>query len=331
MRVILDTNVWTYIGERGETTSFEQLEDELALDIVIPPSILLEAARTPVPDIRDQIVRAMTRRRATRVHPLPEARLEADEVAAEIRRLRPSWARHSPMTSRLPPLEAFWTRRIWQIAARDPAEIAQRELRTPTPADEQRILQTQLENKEAAMEAGFRFGKTGPWVDLAGQTGSQVAGWDGQRFEYWRYGVAIVWWYGLIVLPGRRAFGGDTTLADWLGPWVRSDLIARDRESWNRLWYYETDAIELPRNWMREVIPWAQLGTKVGKGNPRDMQHASYLFDADVFVTADRRYAASLELVRTWAPVEFAKVVRIPGTGSTVTALAAALRAISSS
>jgi hypothetical protein len=52
------------------------------------------------------------------------------------------------------------------------------------------------------------------------------------------------------------------------------------------------------------------------------MQHASYLFDADVFVTADHRYAAALELVRPSAPVEFAQVARIPGAGSVVTAIA---------
>jgi hypothetical protein len=154
MRVILDTNVWTYIGEREETEEFERLEDELTLEIVIPPSILLEAARTPVPDIRDRIVDAITRRRATRVHPLPEARHEADEVVAEIRRLRPIWVRRSPLTSKLPPLEAFWTKRIWQIAAQDPANIAEREQRTPSSVHERLMLQTQLENKKAAMTLG---------------------------------------------------------------------------------------------------------------------------------------------------------------------------------
>lgn len=131
-------------------------------------------------------------------------------------------------------------------------------------------------------------------------------------------------------MPGReRPSGGDTTLADWLHPWVRSDLIARDRESWNRLWYYEVEAKRVPRNWMREVIPWAQLEPKVAEGNPRDMQHASYLFDADVFVTADRRYKAALELVRPLAPVDFAQVVRIPGRGSAVSAVGDGMQAIS--
>jgi hypothetical protein len=43
---------------------------------------------------------------------------------------------------------------------------------------------------------------------------------------------------------------------------------------------------------------------------------------ADVFVTADRRYAAALERVREWAPVDFAHVRRIPGTGSAVSGVA---------
>ena len=48
VRVILDTNVWTSIGERAEQTAFEALEDRLQITVVVPPPMLLEALRTPV-------------------------------------------------------------------------------------------------------------------------------------------------------------------------------------------------------------------------------------------------------------------------------------------
>lgn len=64
----------------------------------------------------------------------------------------------------------------------------------------------------------------------------------------------------------------------------------------------------MPRNWISAVTPFVQLHTKVTDGNPRDVQHASYLFDVDLFMTADRRYANTLEIVRKWSPVPFASV-----------------------
>ena len=52
------------------------------------------------------------------------------------------------------------------------------------------------------------------------------------------------------------------------------------------------------------------------------MVAAGHSRHADVFVTADRRYAAAFERVREWAPVDFAHVRRIPGTGSAVSGVA---------
>lgn len=106
------------------------------------------------------------------------------------------------------------------------------------------------------------------------------------------------------------------------------DSVARDRESFNRFWYYDVVPDRVVRTWLRCVVPWVQLETKVGSGNPADAQHAAYLLDADVFVTADRRFASGLELLRPWAPTVFARIALIPGQGSVVEAMRAALAAM---
>ncbi len=81
MRLMLDTNVWSYVGERGLAEELEHFEERVPEIVhVVPPSLLLEAVRTPKPETRDRIVSAMTSRRRQRLHPLPEARQEADEV-----------------------------------------------------------------------------------------------------------------------------------------------------------------------------------------------------------------------------------------------------------
>lgn len=73
MRVTLDTNIWSRLAERGEVDRFEELEDALGFQLVIPPSTLMEALRTRDPSLRDQIVQAITSRGRTRIHVSSEA------------------------------------------------------------------------------------------------------------------------------------------------------------------------------------------------------------------------------------------------------------------
>jgi hypothetical protein len=124
IRLILDTNLWSYVAEGGEAEALEALEDDLGLKVVIPPSMLLEVLATPREDVRARIVGVIAKPRRSRIHPLPEARLEADEITAVIRRLRPEWVRQLPRTDRISNLETFWTKQIWQKALEDAARIA---------------------------------------------------------------------------------------------------------------------------------------------------------------------------------------------------------------
>jgi len=154
-----------------------------------------------------------------------------------------------------------------------------------------------------------------------------TAGWRGQRIEAWRVESALLWWRELVLVPRRaRRVGGDTTYADWTGAWLKLDAVARDRPAWNRFWYYDVHASRMPRAWIHAVIPWAQLQTKVGAGNPRDAQHAPYLFDADRFLTSDRRFHLTLERLRAGCPRPFAQVCLLPGHGSVVDAIATHLQ-----
>jgi hypothetical protein len=325
--VILDTMVWSYIGDRGEIDAFEELEESLDLTVVVPPSILLEALRTPVEDVRASVVDAMTRKRGVREHPLPEARLESDELVSEARRLRALWVRSFPMTSRLAPLEAFWTRRLWQNAARNPGEVARIAAATHDDNVTEKIISIQRANKTAALDAGFHLSAEQPWADFSGDAPAEVTvGWEGDRIEAWRVESALLFWRELVhVRRHARRFGGDKTYTDWIEPWLDLDLATRDRSSWNRFWYYDVRAESMPRCWIRALMPWAQLETRVEESGPRDAQHAAYLFDADCFVTADRRYARALGLLRNWTPRQFATVALVPASGSIVEAVAQAV------
>jgi hypothetical protein len=315
MRVILDTNVWSYIATRGETDRFEDFARERRLDVVVPPSILLEALRTSDATLRAQIVGAITRRGVARSHPSTEARQLADELISEIRRLRPDWLRTFPETSKLPVLENFWTKTIWQRAAADPTLIAER-MNAESEMDQaaQEVYATQEFNKQAFTEsAASAKWEVEPWVDLSDQPENERLGWEGERIAFWRADNSMIWWaVALSGASGRVRL--HKTLHDWLDPWIRPDLIRGEREGWNRFWYFDVDGARMPRNWIMSLMPWAQILTKLGEGNSRDVQHAAYLFDADVFFTADRRYAASLEHLRPWSPVQFARTARVSAT-----------------
>jgi hypothetical protein len=144
--VILDTNVWSYIATRGEVEAFDALAEERSIDVVVPPSVLLEVLRTPDPAVRTQIVSAITRRGTRRSHPPTEAQQMADELVSEIRRLRPHWLRTFPLTSKLPTLERFWTKKIWQHAAADPSLVADRMNARPIGVGESRTVTQRYEH-----------------------------------------------------------------------------------------------------------------------------------------------------------------------------------------
>jgi hypothetical protein len=321
VRVILDTNIWSYIAASGEADPFDEFARERSLDVVVPPSILLEALRTSDPAVRAQIVNAITGRDASRSHPSTEARQMADEVVSEIRRLRPKWLRTFPETSKLPVLENFWTKKIWQEAAADPSLVADRMKAVPEMDQAgEHVYATQQFNKEAFIESDASANwEVEPSVDLSVDPNNELEtyrrGWDGERVAFWRVDSAMTW-RDVALRGGRSPL--HKTLHDWLAPWVRSDLLRRERESWNRFWYYEIDGAMMPRNWITSLMPWAQILTKLGEGNPRDIQHAAYLYDADIFFTADRRYAASLEHLRPWSPVPFARTTRLSATAPIV-------------
>lgn len=323
-RVILDTMIWSYIADRDERLALEALEDRQRLALLIPPSVLLEALRTPVPKVRSRIVETICSRSRQRIHPPSEAQQEANELVAAVRKHRPGWLRAFPRNDKLPALEAFWTRKLWQEAQRNPQKTA--ELASTVTSSEQNaevLLKIQRALKDSVKGDGGS--DTASWfADLTDQPEEIRIGWNGERIEAWRFENSMFWWAHLCGANRQK----DTTSLDWAGPWLKINVIRKDRRSWNVFWYHEVSAIELRRNWIRTTLPWAQLATRIGDGNPRDAQHAAYLFDADTFVTADRRFVKVLDLLRTDAPANLAVARLIAGGGPTVPALEDALARI---
>jgi hypothetical protein len=323
LRVILDANIWSYIGEQEVADQFVDWRHSSGFQIVVPPSVLLEVLRTPIRDLRKKIVNAVTL--PGMQHPKTEVHAEGLDFVAAVRRYRPRWLKAIPHTDRVPVHEKFWRRQVWDLARKDPDNLAA-QWDTLLSGHSDYILKTQRRNKEAARAAGATINVGDAVVDIEGSTiPSLRLGWVGGQIDAWRVEGALRFWHELTGLDFPGLPRADGTYEDWIGPWVALGRMASDRADYNRFWYYDVTGFELPRTWLSWAILVAQMSTKLGSGNPVDVQHAMYLFDADVFVTGDVRLGRILTDLRRLSPVPFASVIVIKGEPDVIEALHTAL------
>lgn len=308
LRVSLDTNLWSELALSDVMSRFDELARARSWQVVVPPAILLEVARTTDPDRRLRILGAITRRR--RSHTLTEAQMEATELLEEVRRVHPAWVNRSPDTRSIRRLERFWKTGIWQAAAHRPEAFAQGAASADDRSVRSTLVGEQRTTAQAARRADFRFNPTDLHVDLLG---SDVRlglhpGASETRIEAWRVVNALLYWHQLVSPTFGRAAGRDTTLADWAVPYLRLEEVKRSRAEFNRFWYYDVRAEAMPRNWMRAAVYHAQINQKVTPGNPVDAQLSAYLYDCDVFVTGDKRFSRLLQSLRPASPVPYSRV-----------------------
>lgn len=317
MRLILDTNLWSYIGETDQGDDYATLEDRYEIMTVVPPSILLEVMRHPVPAIRDRIVDAMTNRR--REHPLPEARQQSDELVQAIQRLRRHWIRGRPKSDRMPPLENFWKKRIWQEARSDPDSLSLRVREDPESSIDDSLYEQQRATKAGYLDSNVELNLSDLWVDVHASTFPGLSiGWEAEKVEWWRAEMSVFYWHNLVTRRRQQAW--DLTWVDWVEPWVNLEAMSRDRADYNLFWYRDLTIRDVARSWLAHAVSYMQLATKLGRGNAADAQHSSYLVNADLFVSADKRYIQTLEAVRPFSPVEFARTAVVEADASNVIA-----------
>lgn len=273
--------------------------------MVLPPSVLMEVARVRREDVFKKIVHVLVTGRRVR---LPtEAELESREVVEEVRRLRPDWLLTIPNVARVASLHNFWTKRVYRMASEDPGELQRRYRSLPDP--ERQIVAIQRQGREGLLAAGGDWSALDAWVwpDPAAPA-TLKEGWpEGRRVQAWRAEARELFWHQLTVVPGRELLTGeDATYAEWVGCWVDLRRLGRSKEEFTRFWFEDVEVDRVPRRWVRWATDMAQLQAKVSGGNPRDNQHSAYIVDCDVFVTADRRFADVLDLVKRAAPFRIA-------------------------
>jgi hypothetical protein len=312
IRVIMDTNLWSSIRSEETERSFNELIHARGIRMLVPPSILVEVVRIPVAEARQQVIHALATGKRDR---LPtEAESESLEVVSEARRSRPKWMRTIPNTGRTWSLNNFWTKKIWREALIDSQRLHDYEMRQSPQRDY--IIDRQQIDRESFLRSDFKVGSLRDLKMWAGTDtpDSYLAGWSGQSVDFWRIQLRDYYWHQLSVISGRAALTGeDTTVADWVGAYVDLSRMGRNHEDFTRFWISDVDISNVPRNWLRCAVRVAQTYHRITPGNPADEQHSSYLFDCDLFLSADSRYISTLRFVREGAPFDFAESRLVSG------------------
>jgi hypothetical protein len=98
-------------------SSFDALMKSRSLQVVMPPSTLVEVLNLPKTEARDRIIEALAKGPR---HRLPtEAQSMSDEIVSEARRIRPGWMRSMPDKARIWSLNNRWTKKIWRATLED--------------------------------------------------------------------------------------------------------------------------------------------------------------------------------------------------------------------
>jgi hypothetical protein len=311
VRVLLDTNLWSRVGDEGSGRDLERLIEASAIEIVLPPSTLIEVVQLPVEEPRQRIIQVMASGRRRRL--ASEAEMEAREVVEEIRRHHPAWLRRFPDTGKVATLHGFWTKKIWREALIDASRLHEYQ-RGQSPTRDllvgvQRAMRTEVIRTEFDPRPLTAVMATpNPMA-----TEDYLMGWDGSPAEAWRVAARDVLWHAVRIAGRAPVTKEDTTYADWLGAYVDLVALRRDAHVFTSFWLHEVDVRQVPRQWLRWAVNTAQSMFKVTGGNPADEQHSSYLVDCDLFLTADSRYVEVLKVVREDAPFQMADAVKVGG------------------
>ncbi|WP_055566891.1 hypothetical protein [Streptomyces atriruber] len=312
MKVMLDNNIWSYLGDEQAGARFKALIHSLGHRVVTAPGVLLEVLQHPRPDKREEIVRAIMAGTDERLR--SEADLEAAEVIAEVRRLHPEWIRRVPDTGREATWRTYWTKTFWRQAVESHDRFREIAPARRAARATQFMVDVQKEQQKVWREGKFDLSDLSRITTFPSEETPEESqlGWEpGDKIASWRWLTQEVYWHYFTV--GRRSAltHEDTTGADWVGARVDLRAMCASRERFNRFWLYEVEAENMPRSWLRWAADTVQTDMKITGGNPRDVQHATHLPDCDVFLTADKNYLRVLDRISEQAPASMGRGLRV--------------------
>lgn len=294
--VLPDTNVWRYIVDADAVEVVRKAARDNDVEIVACPAVVYECLRLRDPHLRRQLAKALTR--ADWRRPMPEAFVECEDLRSQIARHRPEWLLPTPDLRWWNRNLTDWHGGFWRRVRDDPGRMSR-----IIGLDNGTLEQARDESLTRRSQARD-LGHTTSTLRLGTATARYlegVPGWDGEEFEAWRAYGEGTWWRALFLRE-------SPTMLDWLGPWIKLDVLRRDRAGWVEFWTKQVTREALPREWIRWAMTELQALRKVTSGTPVDNQIATYLCDFDLFLTSDKGFADCVDLMRPHAPSKIAQV-----------------------
>lgn len=295
--IVPDTNIWSYLVDAGAVETVRKSAKANEVEIVACPAVVYECLRVSDGALRRRLTKTLTRTCWRR--PMPEAYVEAEELRAEIERLRPEWLVRQPDLTLWSRNKRDWHGGFWQRVRSKPDSVASH---ISILGDEQQLSRAR-EDAKAARQYAQNVGLTDASLRLDTARAwyvNDIPGWDGELFDAWRGPAAQRWWTELVL---RR----NQTFLDWLEPWLDLERIRSEPASWVSFWTREVSKEHMVRQWIRWAMTEVQAVQKVTAGTPVDNQIATNLVDFDVFVTGDRRFAQGIDLMRPYSPAPLAQ------------------------
>jgi hypothetical protein len=302
-RILLDSNVWRMVADHRASELLGQQASQQGVEILVAPSVAFEALRTSDENLRRKLASTIASARWRKL--MPEAYEEAEEFIDEVRRLRPEWIVHDPTLSYRDALIRDWRDRkqsFWSRVRLNPS-VVREHIRQAEGEGLDALRVTAASQRRQFQEVGLTFDH----IDRAAFSAVPVGplpGWNGDLVETWRVS-ALYYATSAFKMP---------PMSEWIMPLVAVPAFGLRSESWNRFWLYDCDASNMVRWWIRDAFQMAAFTRKISSGTVCDIQLATYLSEADVFVSADKVMIAVAEKVRGFAPAPLALSVLIPGT-----------------
>ncbi|MGN7251921.1 hypothetical protein [Arthrobacter sp. SAFR-014] len=306
---MLDSNVWRYLVDADGVEQVRRAAKS-RVQIVACPAVAFEALRGNDAVVRRKLAKAMTEGAWTRL--MPEAYTEAAELHQAISKHRPDWLLPSPDMRQWYRLQSDWKHGWWQRARHDVAGEAER----INSLDHGRLQAARAASeflRQDALTNGVTFEK----INFDQRVSFQVPrdGWDGLPFDAWRAEGMFNWWEELF--PRRHS----SAYFEWMTPRLKVDLIATQRAEWVTFWTRDASVNDLPRQWIRWALNYAQRTRKTTPGTAVDNQIGVYMADCDYFVTSDKALIDCIDKIRDVSPVPLASCRRLPGGPGAVPAL----------
>jgi len=326
-RVLLDTNIWSRLGDYGYGRRLTDKAKDADARVLVALPILEEAACNPDATSCKSIIGLIADNRWRHGRLAPASVGFADELVGVVRRLRPHWLRAVEGPHDAEDLK-FWTTTFYREAERDPQELVSFLERVKrVHGDEAAVLNwRQLQERDPFRAHGLLAAfpdilakvqppdgemsaeefMTGDYAEMARAADERIEEEPWRWVPAWTCEASNVWWHNVF-----DPLANHSPWSDSIEPFIDLKALRADRRSFYTMWWEEVAAADAPRSWMDWAVMFLQLGRTVRRSNSVDRQLACYLYDCDVFVTADAAFADVLDLVVRRAPQRTGVIRRV--------------------